>query len=225
MPCFVAGVSAAHAAAFSAGCEVLESTHQEGHIAAALYGCPAFPDVERFYCMHLSGGTLEAALIEHYAGGYHSTVVAQTHDITLGKLLDRTAAALGVAFPGGAEVDRLALSADRASVRVKIPVRGDGINLSGFENKIRDLLSAGRPAEEVCHYAMSVAEASVLALLTLCPEPLPMLLCGGVSASAFLRERLSGRVYFTEPMLATDNAAGLALLGAGREGYRCRKSQ
>lgn len=65
MPCFLAGISAATAAAKAAGCPLYTTSHQVGHILAALYGAGALEMIRApFVAFHVSGGTTEALLVE-----------------------------------------------------------------------------------------------------------------------------------------------------------------
>ncbi len=212
MPCFLAGVSAAHAAALAAGVPLYETTHQEGHLKSALYGAPDFPCVERFFAIHLSGGTLECLEVCKRVGAFGVRVASKTLDLTLGQLIDRVGVAMGFPFPCGKALDELAFS-HRRSFSVKIPEKSEGINLSGFENRAKELILSAQK-EDVAAYLFCVAEQSIRALCRIANTgDTPVLICGGVGASKTLRRALAGeRYYFTAPEWATDNALGVALI-------------
>lgn len=213
MPCFLAGVAAAASAAFAADVPLFETSHQEGHIAAALYGCADFPLASRFFSLHLSGGTMELLSVTPEKTGYRCELAGATLDVTAGQLIDRIGVSMGLSFPCGREVDALALCATKRLSNLPVRKKENGINLSGIENRARDYLSSGEEKETVCAFLLEQIARAILALYEGAGEDLPLLLCGGVSASAYLRRRLKHpNFYFTEAEYATDNAVGVALL-------------
>ncbi|MEG2931478.1 MAG: glycoprotease, partial [Ruthenibacterium sp.] len=106
MPCFLTGVAAATAFALGRGVLLCKTTHQQGHIAAALY---ATGDEALFYkqtlVFHLSGGTTELLLCKD---GQVLCKVGESTDLYAGQAVDRIGVKLGFAFPAGAEVSALA---------------------------------------------------------------------------------------------------------------------
>lgn len=213
MPCFLAGVAAAHTAAMAAGATLFETSHQEGHIAAALYGCPDFPVEQPFYSLHLSGGTMELLRVLPRPAGFETSLAAATLDVTAGQLIDRVGVAMGLSFPCGKAMDELALCGKRKFTPGRISLKETGINLSGLENRAKAYLQAGESKEDVSFFLFSELARAILALYESGAEALPLLLCGGVSSSTFLKNALKkDAFYFTDPALATDNAVGVALL-------------
>ncbi len=213
MPCFLAGVAAARAASFAAGAEFFETSHQEGHIAAALYGAPEFPQCSKFYSMHLSGGTMELVCVTATAEGYDTALVSATLDVTAGQLIDRVGVSMGLDFPCGRALSELAQKSAKRLERIHFAVKDGGLNLSGLENRANTYLSRGETKEDVSAFLLSHVARAITLLYEQTGEKLPLLLCGGVSASSFLRKKLiHPNVYFTTPELCTDNAVGVALL-------------
>ncbi len=213
MPCFLAGVSAAHLAALSAGAELFETSHQEGHIAAALFGCPEFPTTPAFYSMHLSGGTMELVRVRITLSGYRTEIVDCTLDVTAGQLIDRIGVAMGLAFPCGRALDELALRSEKKLASLPLRLKEGGVNLSGIENRAKEYLAAGEEKADVAAFVFLQIARAIRAMHARLEEDLPLLLCGGVSASRTLRRTLvSEKIYFTDPALATDNAVGVCLL-------------
>ena len=213
MPCFLAGVTAAHAAAFSASAQVFETSHQEGHLAAALYGCPQFPVRDRFYAMHLSGGTMELLEVTTASSGYDVKLKLATLDVTAGQLVDRIGVLMGLQFPCGRALDAMALCSKKRLPNLPLRLKEGGINLSGVENRAKTYLDAGESLEDVAAFVFAQIARAISALLDEADGNLPLLLCGGVSASAYLKRALTDeRIFFTDPSLATDNAVGVALL-------------
>lgn len=212
MPCFLSGISAATSVAQINSIPMYEFSHQEGHIRAALFGAGvSIP--EHFYSFHLSGGTCELLEVIYNGRGFQESIIAESADITLGQLVDRTGVMLGLRFPCGAELEKLALRSDKA---YKIKIAGENrINLSGFENKTKKMLTDGELYCDIAAYVYDVITAAVQKLLDARKEPnLPVIFAGGVSGSKILSKRISSfcEAYFAEPALSSDNAVGIALL-------------
>ncbi len=87
---------------------MFETTHQENHIAASLYGCKK-EDLDRFISVHMSGGTMEILLTEKDNKGYKTERVGGTKDISFGQLIDRVGVRMGHDFPAGKYIDEKAL--------------------------------------------------------------------------------------------------------------------
>lgn len=219
MPCFLAGVSAASAAAGLAGAPLYLFSHQEGHIesarrGAALAGKP-FPEAKEFFALHLSGGTGEILWVRETPDGYDAEILASTLDITAGQLIDRCGVALGFSFPAGAELEACAKQS-RKTYRIRPAVGEKGVSLSGFENQFRTLLEQGEAREDVARFVFTAVLESVRALLGFIPEDkrrLPVLFSGGVISSEILKDALRAENrYFAPPVYSADNAIGIAYL-------------
>lgn len=215
MPCFLAGVNAASVAASLSGVELFEFSHQEGHLEAARQGALSLGYGalgSRFLAFHLSGGTCELVLAEEDEAGYRTEIVAETLDLTCGQLIDRCGVALGLSFPSGKELEALAQQSTKRC-RIRIPTRGKGINLSGFENRFTAAIGVSEPCD-IAAFVFDVVEAACRAMLEIAgEEELPVLFSGGVSSSVILRERFSGeRYHFAPADYAADNAIGIAYL-------------
>lgn len=224
MPCFLAGVNAASAAAHFSQKPLFLFSHQEGHIESARCGAAlcgkAFPEeAAEFFALHLSGGTGEILAVKKSPEGYDCKILASALDITAGQLIDRGGVALGLAFPAGAELEKLALQSKRRFA-VKIAKKETGVSFSGFENKFRQMIDKGEPKEDVARYIFSAVLAGIEALLSFLPpekQALPVLFSGGVSSSVLLREALKKENrFFAPPGFSADNAIGTALLAKRR---------
>ena len=219
MPCFLAGVSAASAAAALTGAPLYRFSHQEGHIESARFGASltgrAFPDVREFFALHLSGGTGELLHVREVPDGYDAAILASTLDITAGQLLDRCGVKLGCAFPAGAALEQLALQSKKA-FRVRPAIGEKGVSLSGFENQFCAMLERGEAPADAARFAFTAVLESIRALLTFLPEEkkdLPILFSGGVISSVLLKDALvADNRYFAPPVYSADNAIGAALL-------------
>lgn len=117
MPCFLAGAGTAKAISMTAGVPLFEFSHQQGHIAAALYSAGRLDLLKgRFLAFHVSGGTTEAVLAEpDETEFFHVEIVARSLDLKGGQAVDRVGRMLGLSFPAGPEMERLARKTTAAS--------------------------------------------------------------------------------------------------------------
>lgn len=217
MPCFLAGVSAGRSAALLANTPFRLFSHQEGHIEAARFGAftqgRAFEEKE-FYAFHLSGGTTEFLKIREKASGYDAEIIAEALDLTCGQLIDRCGVKLGLGFPAGIELEKLA-EKSALHYKIKIPKKEKGINLSGFENRFDQMQKDGESPENLARFVFDVTEAAVRTLLEFADDRAPVLFSGGVTSSHLLQEALAGDLhFFAPPAYTADNAIGTALLCA-----------
>lgn len=218
MPCFLTGKGMAHVLGAALGVPVYEFSHQQGHIAAALYSAGRLDLLEReFLAFHVSGGTTEALLVSPGgASGPQANPAARSLDLKAGQAVDRVGVALGLRFPCGPELERLALGwPDK--IKVRPVMRGADCSLSGIENRSLDMIKRGRPKEETARYCLEAVAAALsgmcAALLERHPG-LPVVFSGGVCSNSILREELSGPfgAVFAAPEFSADNAAGAAIL-------------
>lgn len=215
MPVFMDGVNFAAKLANQLNVPLFYFSHQEGHIEAIRhYEAPGKSD--RFLCLHLSGGTSELLLVQEGL----VKIVGGTKDLSFGQLIDRVGVSLGMAFPAGQEMDRLAYGRSTESTWLKpIPVVGLEFNLSGIETQCQRRIQEGVPAEELIPELFSriskclckVAEAA-------CRKygVRELLMVGGVSASMTVRDNLKRCMRCATPLFgdfSSDNAVGIALLG------------
>jgi len=218
MPCFLAGVSAAQCAAAALGVPLYEFSHQAGHLAAALYSANRLDlREEPFLAFHVSGGTTELLLVKPDAARiFHVSRIGGSLDLHAGQVIDRVGKQLGLPFPAGAELDRLAANST-ASFRPKPFVRGLDCSFSGLENQCGQMREQGAAPEDVGRYCLAyICEA--LSLLTRRAleqyGELPVVFSGGVMANSLLRAALGAAYHavFAQPEFSTDNAAGIAVL-------------
>jgi N6-L-threonylcarbamoyladenine synthase len=209
MPVFTAGVGAAKAVRAAAGCRYYEFSHQQGHIAAGLYG--ADKQVWQnapFLVLHLSGGTTELLRTD----GNGTAVVGKTLDIPAGQLIDRTGVMLGLEFPCGKRLEELA-ARKTEDLRFPVSVNGTEVNFSGAEAKAAQ--SRETPENIAAAVLRCVAE-TVKKMIDNARNAYDLenvLIVGGVAANRQLRAYIGGAAVFAPPRLAADNAVGTALLG------------
>ena len=221
MPCFLAGVSAASAFAAARNLPLLHTTHQQGHIAAALL---ATGERELFgrECLvfHISGGTTDLIL---YQGIDRLTELGSSTDLYAGQAVDRVGVRLGFGFPAGAEVSRLAAQCTE-EIRPKSSVKGLQCSLSGLENQCNALLAAGKAPEYVCKYCLLCVADTVVRMTKAAQKEypgLPVVCAGGVMSSDIIRTWVQQRlpqVYFVPGQYSSDNAIGVSILAAREAG-------
>lgn len=229
MPCFLAGKSAAKAISLADSIPCFEVSHQEGHIAAALYSADAFELIQAtFLAFHVSGGTTEALLVTpHKSRILEAKCVACSLDLHAGQAIDRVGVMLGLDFPCGPALEKLAAQSTRA-FSVKPTMKGVNCCLSGVENRCLAMFSDRDPAADIAKFCIESIRAALDGmLLALLREygNLPILFSGGVSSNRTLQSYFSEKygAKFAEPAFSADNAAGVAVLAAlyhkGYESY------
>ena len=220
MPVFQVGVSQGKALAAALGVPFFVTTHQRGHIEAARYGTDL--TAERFVALHLSGGTTDVLLRD----GDGLTPLGTSVDLHAGQLVDRIGVALGLPFPCGPHLEKLARQGVCKN-RIPVSMEKDGLHchLSGAEAQLLRMIGAGARPEDAAAEVYGVLCRTVLRLLQTAAEQTgtrDMLLAGGVMSSLLLRELLTERnekrraglkLYFGRPEFSGDNAVGVALIG------------
>ena len=219
MPCFLAGEAVARSVAATLGVPALRFSHQAGHIMAAAKTCEN-PEIigSPFLCYHVSGGTTELVLAQpDDTLGFAVKIVGGTTDIIAGQLIDRAGVLMGMKFPCGGELEKLA--ADTEKQKVKISAVGAKCNFSGAENKVIKALHDGKSKSEVARYALDYCAESLIASVDAARKELgefPVLFAGGVMRNAIIRSELEKRlenIYFGSVELSSDNSVGTAWLG------------
>lgn len=216
MPCFLAGVSQAQVLAAALQVPIVEVSHQQGHIAAALWSAGRMDLLDRPHlAWHLSGGTTELLFVEPEGWNVACTRIGGTTDISAGQLIDRAGQLLGLSFPAGKALDTLAEQAQGDDVfSVKCPDMA--FSLSGVENKVQAYFErTGSPVETAGFVLRCVAQAVWLATehARRTYPGLPVLFSGGVSSNSLLRRVMEEPdSIFCQPSYATDNAMGVAVL-------------
>lgn len=218
MPCFMIGASTAKTVAATLGVPFYRFTHQQGHVAAALYGTKRLDWLDKpFLAFHVSGGTTDALLVEpDTAEIIRCRLVAHSLDLKAGQLVDRVGGMLGLHFPAGPALEQLALQAEGA-YRPRIKLENGNCHLSGVENQCRKMLDDGAPAAEVALFCLMNIHAALQAMtqrLLQSYGDLPIVYAGGVMSNSILKEKLTTEFggAFAPPVYSADNAAGIAVL-------------
>jgi N6-L-threonylcarbamoyladenine synthase len=210
------GISAAKALAWSRGLPLVPVDHLHGHVAS-LYLEPD-PVEPPFVCLLASGGHTLLLDVRDKSG---FTVLGGTLDDAAGEAFDKGARLLGLGYPGGAAIDRLAQTGDPTAYDFPV-ARVPGLDFS-FSGVKTALLYAVRdfPADELerrrADLAASYQRAIVQALVARVLEAArvtgleQIAVVGGVAANSELRRRLTERGSVLAPLeLCTDNAAMIA---------------
>ena len=219
MPCFLAGVSAAHSFAAALNIPLYKFSHQNGHIMAAVYSSGAVDKLlcDPFVAFHVSGGTTEALYVVPDGKDFSVTLIGETDDINAGQLIDRVGVMMGLSFPAGREMERAAAEYKGKIYRHPVCVRDGRCSLSGGENiaakiykQTNDVMcTAAFVFDFICRTLIAMGEDAQTKV-----GKTPLLFAGGVMSNKLMRDRLSKsfEAYFSEPEFSADNAAGVALL-------------
>ena len=223
MPVFLAGLKQAESLAAALKVPLYRVDHQSGHIRAALYGNEKLLDCDRFLTAHVSGGTTDVLLVEpHRNAAYRIDPIGTSTDLHAGQFVDRVGVALNLPFPAGKHLEALALQAQEKTVKIASTVKGANCSLSGAESAAQRLLHTV-PDAELAYGVYDCLARTLSKMFRSASDAygdLPILVCGGVASSNLLRtllkKRCSQRLSFGEPAYSSDNAVGVALLGADR---------
>ena len=217
MPCFMVGISFANVLGNLLGVPVFSFSHQQNHVVAALYGANALHLLEnRFLAFHVSGGTTDAMLVQVNDGKIDITPVAASLDLKAGQAVDRVGGMLGLPFPAGKHLDKLACESDR-KFKIKPTLKGFDPCLSGVENKCRQMLEKGEAPCDIAAYCIAYIEATLSEMTKRILEHygnMPILYAGGVMSNSIISKSLSERFggHFAPADLSSDNASGNALM-------------
>ncbi len=228
------GVRFAAAFAWGRGLPLVAVDHLDGHLVSPLLsldGEPARTEPKRMLALVASGGHSSWYLINDG----ERRLLGRTRDDAAGESFDKVAQVLGLGYPGGPIMDRLARSGDPAAVALPSPSIKDApydFSFSGLKSaairwiRSNDLPGAGETCPEVIDLAASFETAVVDQLLRPLPElaeqhrPLAVAASGGVAANSLLRRRLVawGEANGVEVMLparplTTDNGVMIAHAG------------
>jgi N6-L-threonylcarbamoyladenine synthase len=220
------GASFAHAMAFSLRVPAIGIHHLEGHLLSPLLGAPApqFP----FVALLVSGGHTQLLRVDG-VGRY--ALLGETNDDAAGEAFDKTAKLLGLGYPGGPALSRLAEAGVPGRFRLPRPMIASGdldFSFSGLKTAVLTLVRK-QPQAALADIARAFVDAVVEVLVSKCLRALEstgltrLVVAGGVGANRQLRNMLDARsarrgfdVYYPAPELCTDNGAMIAFAAALR---------
>lgn len=218
------GVATAKAIALSTGRPLVGVNHLEGHIYANFleHADIVLPAI----VLIVSGAHTDLVLMRAH-GVYE--ILGRTRDDAAGEAFDKIARAMGLGYPGGPAIDRLAQAGDPQAIELPLPFANGGLDFSfsGFKTAVLRILARTdlRPQAQA-DLAASVQRAIVQVLVSKTLravkrfQPKSLLVAGGVAANSHLRtelahgaDQLGVPLFVPSPVLCTDNAAMIA--GAG----------
>ncbi len=225
MPVFTVGEGYGRSMAAVLGVPFIATSHQEGHVRAAMVDTGLKAEDE-FLAVHLSGGTTEVLHVRPEADKMSIELIGGSNDLHAGQFIDRVGVKLGLGFPAGPALEQMAM---RGQAQAKLPiwVRGCECSFSGSESAAQRLIDAGGIApDDMAAEVFSCIARSMAKVLVHASEQTgvkKVLLAGGVASSTYLRELLPQRVrklhaplklYWGKPELSGDNACGVALIAS-----------
>ena len=222
------GAAFAQGLAFALGVRAIGIHHLEGHLLLPLAGTPAprFP----FVALLVSGGHTQLMRVDG-VGRY--LLLGETQDDAAGEAFDKTAKLLGLGYPGGPALSRLADSGVPGRYRLPRPMVASGdleFSFSGLKTAVLHLVRAAAPDAQVqADIARAFQDAVVEVLVAKCVLAMTttgltqLVVAGGVGANRQLRAALDSAarhegfdVFYPAPELCTDNGAMIAYAAALR---------
>jgi N6-L-threonylcarbamoyladenine synthase len=228
------GASFAHSFALSLGIPAIGIHHLEGHLLSPLLGdpAPAFP----FVALLVSGGHTQLMRVDA-VGRY--ALLGETQDDAAGEAFDKTAKLLGLGYPGGPALSRLAEQGTPGRYRLPRPMLETGdldFSFSGLKTAVL-LQIRKEPSLSKPDLARAFVDAVVEVLVAKCAAALAatglrtLVVAGGVGANRQLRAGLDAKavqsgfkVFYPAPELCTDNGAMIAFAAAQRVAVREREA-
>jgi len=215
------GLSTAKAIAYSSKLPFIGVNHIEGHISANYI---EHKELEPpFVCLVASGGHSH---IVNVVGYNIYKVIGRTRDDAAGEAFDKIARALGLGYPGGPLIDKLAVSGNREAIDFPRAFLEEGsydFSFSGLKSAVLNYLNSRKmkneeisPADIAASFQEAVADVLSIKLIkaALDKKSKYAVLAGGVASNSRLRELLRQRgeqagieVLYPSPLLCTDNAA------------------
>ncbi|MFH1090529.1 MAG: tRNA (adenosine(37)-N6)-threonylcarbamoyltransferase complex transferase subunit TsaD [Pseudomonadota bacterium] len=222
------GLNAAKALSLATGLPLCGVNHLHGHVAAGFLEpeTPEFP----LAALVVSGGHTNIYLVR---GPLDFEQLGRTRDDAAGEAYDKAAKLLGLGYPGGKVIDKLALLGDPRAFALPRPMQDRSLDFSfsGLKTALVNLVASNwgekGPGPEVLPHLAASFQAAVVEVLTYKLEVLlgrvevkGLVLAGGVAANQALRasaaqaaERHQVRFILPPPELCTDNGAMIAALG------------
>ena len=231
MPVFQVGDAHARGLAAMLGIPYFASTHQRGHVAAAMVDSGI--EEGDLLAVHLSGGTTELLALR----GDDLALLGGTLDLHAGQFVDRVGVALGLPFPAGPHLEKLAVNgASEARLPANMADQDLHCHFSGAETQVQRWIKQGdmRP-EDMAREVYDLLARTVSRMILAGSRDTgirQVLIAGGVASSALFRQLVTDRIHkkdknfrvcFGKPEYSGDNAVGAALIGAKK--YRELKEE
>ena len=214
------GVSYAKALSYAANKPLIGVNHIQGHIAANYI---TYKELKPpFLTLLISGGNTQLVLVKDYT---EFEILGKTRDDTVGEAFDKIARVIGLGYPGGPKMDKLAQEGTPNIVLPKVHIDGLDFSFSGLKTAIINLHHKTpdiNKADLAASFEKDVAEILLENTKKAVKETNinKIALAGGVSANSYIRkafkeleEKENIKVYYPELKLCTDNAAMIASAG------------
>ncbi|MBR4514582.1 MAG: tRNA (adenosine(37)-N6)-threonylcarbamoyltransferase complex transferase subunit TsaD [Lachnospiraceae bacterium] len=221
------GVSAAKSLAYAAGKPLVGVNHIEGHIAANYI---EHKELEPpFMCMVASGGHSHLVLVKAYN---EYEIIGRTRDDAAGEAFDKVARAIGLGYPGGPKVDKLAREGNPEAIsfpRAHVDEAPYDFSFSGLKSAVLNYLNSCEMkhieinrADVAASFQQAVVDVLVANSINAAKDHgiRKLALAGGVASNSRLRECMKEAVekeglsfFYPSPILCTDNAAMIGAAG------------
>lgn len=237
------GTSFAKSFATALGIPCVDVNHLQAHVLSHFivepdteHNAPSFP----FLCLLVSGGNSQIVLVRDY---FDMQIIGQTIDDAAGEAFDKCAKIMGLPYPGGPHIDRLAKEGNPMAFRFAMPdIAGFDYSFSGLKTsflyRLRDKVAANphfieQNKADLCASLQKNIIDILLKKLIAASQQLGIdniAVAGGVSANSGLRQELIAQgnsrgwqVFIPKPAFTTDNAAMIAVAGYYKylRGYLC----
>ncbi len=237
------GTSFAKSFATALGIPCVDVNHLQAHVLSHFivepdteHNAPSFP----FLCLLVSGGNSQIVLVRDY---FDMQIIGQTIDDAAGEAFDKCAKIMGLPYPGGPHIDRLAKEGNPTAFRFAMPdIAGFDYSFSGLKTsflyRLRDEVAANphfieQNKADLCASLQKNIIDILLKKLIAASQQLGIdniAVAGGVSANSGLRQELIAQgnsrgwqVFIPKPAFTTDNAAMIAVAGYYKylRGYLC----
>ena len=222
--CLFVGVEAAKTLAYSLNKPIVPVNHLIGHLYSAWLennNPPKFPLIT----LIVSGGHTELLYVQGHGKYKH---LGGTRDDAAGEAFDKISRLLGLGYPGGPAIEKIASEGTSGKYKLPRPLKGDGsydFSFSGLKTAAANQLEVLKGSDSLddaarSHFAAETQEAIVDVLVEKTLKAAKkynvktIVLGGGVTANKYLRGRVSsdfeGKVQFSSPKFAVDNGAMIA---------------
>lgn len=215
------GVAEAKAISYATGIPLIGVHHIEGHVSANYI---EHLDLEPpFLCLIVSGGHTHLVIVKEY-GEYE--IIGRTHDDAAGEAYDKVARAIGLGYPGGPKIDKLAKEGNPKAIsfpRAQVEGCPYDFSFSGLKSAVLNYLHHAEQVGETINEADVAASFQAAVVDVLVDKTMQaakeyqidkVALAGGVASNSALREGMEAackkagkQLYFPSPVFCTDNAA------------------
>lgn len=215
------GLSTAKAIAYASKKPLVGTHHIEGHIAANYI---THKDLKPPYlCLVVSGGHSHLVHVKDYT---KFEILGKTRDDAVGEAFDKVARVIGLGYPGGPIIDKLAKEGEPTYHLPRTYFENLDFSFSGIKTAVLNLVNKEKENININNLCASFEEAVTETLTTNVLKAVKMIgvdkvaIAGGVSANSYLRTKMEKlgeenglKIYYPELVLCTDNAAMIAAAG------------